>query len=541
MEASSAEKVRTGADFLFEHRISGKLRRIETTKAPDPQLPCCRIVVVNSRTSEEMYLSEIKGFLPEWRSKQFCGSNSDSSEKLGQSKAANSSGPTDSEIVYHELPTGPALLVRLHTKAEKGETPQGRFSQPSSYALARDRVGDAIRRIEDYNIPAVQLDFRDLTENELCGALVGFEVAGYSYLRSRTNPKGDKATEIQYYCQKLPPEILLKAAAIGESINISRHLVNLPAKDLHPLSYAESMAELFKASTTTSVSIWGPEQLAQQKLSLLLAVGQGAEHGPCLVRIRYRPKKATKWKKPLAIIGKGITFDSGGLDIKPSSSMRKMKKDMGGSASAVGIAYWLEKTQFPGPCDIYLCIAENSVSAKSFRPGDIFTTRSGLRVEIDNTDAEGRLVLADGIQVALEEVDANEPFAIIDLATLTGAARVALGTDVGALFCNDRKLRDAVLDASERSGDYLWELPLFGSYIRMLKSPVADMVNSSSGGMGGAITAALFLKKFVGDKPWAHLDIYTWSDDGQRPLREKGANGQGVQCLIQLFEDLIEL
>ncbi|MBX7230804.1 MAG: leucyl aminopeptidase family protein [Bdellovibrionales bacterium] len=299
---------------------------------------------------------------------------------------------------------------------------------------------------------------------------------------------------------------------------------------------------------------------------LILAVGQGANHKPCLVHLSYRPsclqnslgveeskvkareqknfKKASptpdnklQYKtqdkpqyKKVAFVGKGITFDSGGLDLKPSSGMRWMKKDMGGSAALVGLAWWVAQTQPEFCCDFYLPLAENAVSQNSFRPGDVYDSKVGLKVEIHNTDAEGRLVLADAMTVALQD----KPDLLIDVATLTGAIKAGLGSGIAGLFGNRDLWIAQMLESSQKRGDWMWPMPLFQSYQTALKSQFADLVNASEG-FGGAITAALFLQQFVQNCPWLHLDIYAWKDGVEGPLLESGANGQPVQALIHFL------
>jgi leucyl aminopeptidase len=252
------------------------------------------------------------------------------------------------------------------------------------------------------------------------------------------------------------------------------------------------------------------------------------------VHLRYRPAKKSK-RKPLAFVGKGITFDTGGLDIKPSSGMRLMKKDMGGAASVIATALWVAESAYEHPCDFYLALAENAVDAEAFRPSDVFTARNGLRVEIDNTDAEGRLVLADGLDVAVTQKGADEPECVIDVATLTGAIKVGLGAEIAGLFSNDDELANALTRAGHRAGDLNWRMPLYDKYFASLSSPFADFKNSGEG-FGGAITAALFLQKFVRAKKWAHLDVCAWTDKAQGALQATGGSGQPVQCLIEFLE-----
>ncbi|MEK7357338.1 MAG: leucyl aminopeptidase family protein, partial [Bdellovibrionota bacterium] len=256
--------------------------------------------------------------------------------------------------------------------------------------------------------------------------------------------------------------------------------------------------------------------------------------GPCLVHLSYRPKMKTADARPIAIVGKGVTFDSGGLDVKPSSGMRWMKKDMGGSAASVGLAYWAVTSGLPLPLDIYLSLAENAIGGASFRPGDVITARNGTTVEIGNTDAEGRLVLADALDVAVTRKEM--PAAVINIATLTGAIKVGLGADIAGLFSNNDSLATEIEEAGRRTGDLSWRMPLFQPYKSMLRSTFADTNNCSDGGFGGAITAALFLEMFVKDVPWAHLDIYAWKDGSGGPYAESGGNGQPIQALASVLE-----
>ncbi|MFN8945511.1 MAG: leucyl aminopeptidase family protein, partial [Pseudobdellovibrionaceae bacterium] len=267
-----------------------------------------------------------------------------------------------------------------------------------------------------------------------------------------------------------------------------------------------------------------------------LAVGKGAENPPCFIHIRYRPVKMNKNSRPIAFVGKGITFDTGGLDIKPSTAMRLMKKDMGGAASVLALAYWVDQMKYDRPCDFYLALAENGVDGKAFRPSDVIVSKAGYSVEIDNTDAEGRLVLADALCVAVNQVKKDEPEFVIDVATLTGAIKVALGAEVAGLFSNNNSLADELLKSSERFDDQMWRMPLVSKYFQNLSSPFADFKNSADG-FGGAITAALFLEKFVQGKNWAHLDIYAWADRANGAITSAGGNGQAVQALIGFLKN----
>lgn len=424
------------------------------------------------------------------------------------------------------------VLLELPENLNKIKGAMG-FLDSSEYGMARDQVGAKLIKHLSKKYQSLDLYFDKISEDSLLGALVGIEMSQYSFKNSLAQLN---SVQIKTNHKNINP-ILHKAQRLGQSVNLARHLVNLPPNSLNPVDYAKSIQKLFSKSSKIKVDVWDEKRLSKENLNLLNAVGQGSNTPPRLVRISYRPVKSNAKIKnvPLAIIGKGITFDSGGLDIKPSSFMRLMKKDMGGSASALGLAYWLETSAHSKPVDIYLALAENAIGSRSFRPGDVYVARNGHKVEIDNTDAEGRLALADAITVA---IDVSKPEIIIDLATLTGAGKVALGSEVASLFCNDDKLQKDLLKSSQHTQDYAWPLPLFEKYNSMFSSSFADFANSASSGYGGAITAALFLKKFIDPAPisWAHFDIYGWKDSTEGAFADKGGNGQSVQALAHWIE-----
>jgi leucyl aminopeptidase len=259
------------------------------------------------------------------------------------------------------------------------------------------------------------------------------------------------------------------------------------------------------------------------------AVGRAATkaRAPRLIEIEWGDPK-----HPLvALVGKGVCFDSGGLDIKPSSGMLLMKKDMGGAAHALALARLVMQARLPVRLHLLIPAVENAVSAEAFRPGDILSSRKGITVEIGNTDAEGRLILADALTRAIEE----KPELLLDFATLTGAARVALGPDLPALFANRDELADELTAAAKAVTDPVWRLPLWPGYADMLKSSVADINNAGEGGMAGAVTAALFLQKFVSDDvPWAHLDTFAWRP-AAKPGRPKGGEALGLRAAWELL------
>jgi leucyl aminopeptidase len=384
-------------------------------------------------------------------------------------------------------------------------------------------------------VKQVKVEFYGTSEAQELGTLVGFNLASYNY---RQFVDGKQLFDLpQVVLNKksgtLSKALIKEASARSAAVNLARHLVNLPPNELNPSTFSSLATKQLGLSSAFKMNVWDVKKLAQEGMGLHISVGQGAENGPCMVHLKYRPAKKSKLK-PIAFVGKGITFDTGGLDLKPSSAMRLMKKDMGGAATVLALALWASESQYQGPLDFYLALAENAVDGKSFRPGDVVTARNGLKVEIDNTDAEGRLVLADVLDVACTQKGMDVPEAVIDVATLTGAIKVGLGADIAGLFANDDELAKSLTFAGQRAGDLNWRMPLFDKYWGEMSSSFADFKNSG-GGFGGAITAALFLQKFIGTHKWAHLDIYAWTDKPNGALLSSGGSGQAVQCLIEFL------
>jgi leucyl aminopeptidase len=326
-------------------------------------------------------------------------------------------------------------------------------------------------------------------------------------------------------------EAAARGVILGEAINLTRDLVNLPPQQIHPESVAER-AQQVAADLGLTCMVLGQQELEAEKMGSLLAVAQGSVRPPRVVIVDYRG--AGDDSPTLAIVGKGVTFDSGGLSLKPSDGMLTMKSDMAGSATALGAIAAIARLKLPVNVTAYLGLVENMVSGSSYKLGDILTARNGVTIEVQNTDAEGRLVLADVLHYAAER-GADR---IIDLATLTGACVVALGEDVTGAFANDQSWCDQVLAAASTAGEYVWQLPTFDFYSDLLKSDVADCRNIG-GRWGGAITAAKFLEKFVDKKPWVHLDIAGPSfASSNKPHREGGATGCMVRTLVEAASSL---
>lgn len=321
---------------------------------------------------------------------------------------------------------------------------------------------------------------------------------------------------------------------LASAMLLTRSLVNMPPNILNPESYEVFARELVRREcdlegdpNRVAVEVFHKDKLTAEGCGLLTAVGQGSDIPPRIIRLSYFPRGNGKQLKHVALVGKGITFDSGGLNIKGGNFMRNMKKDMGGSAAALGVFLAVARLGLPVRMTCYLALAENMLSGRSMRPGDVYKSRQGLTVEIDNTDAEGRLVLADALSYAASE----KPDWLIDIATLTGAARVALGPSVDSLFCTDKAMEDLLVESGVLLGDWVWPLPFVEPYEPWLESSVADIVNSAASGHGGAITAALFLKKFVGECNWTHIDSYMWSDRPTEITQEAGATAKCVRLL----------
>lgn len=293
---------------------------------------------------------------------------------------------------------------------------------------------------------------------------------------------------------------LNETRSLVDATHLCRDLINTPAGDMGPTALhkaAEDLANEYGADVTVTIG----DDLLTENLPMIHAVGRAAHEPPRLVEFEWGDSAHPR----LAIIGKGITFDTGGLNIKSAAGARIMKKDMGGAAHALALAKMIMANNLPIRLHCLVSIAENAISAGAYRPGDILTSRAGLTVEIDNTDAEGRLVLGDALTKAAE----SDPVLMMDFATLTGAARVALGPILPPFFCNREAPVSDVLAQSKRQHDPIWHMPLWQSYNKMLSSPIADMKNSG-GGFAGSVTAALFLERFVKDRPWMHFDVYGW-------------------------------
>lgn len=353
--------------------------------------------------------------------------------------------------------------------------------------------------------------------------LYGWALAGYRFDRYR-KPADERGTACLAANDTGQAS---RASELARSVFLARDLVNTPASDMGPDELEAAIREIGAAFGAEVETIRG-DALLEGNYPAIHAVGRASSREPRLIDLTWGDPDAPR----LTLVGKGVCFDSGGLDIKPAGAMRNMKKDMGGAACMAGLARMVMASRMPVRLRLLVPAVENSISANAFRPGDVLQTRKGLTVEVGNTDAEGRLVLAD----ALAEADRERPTMIIDAATLTGAARVAVGTDLPALFSPDDDLARDILAAGEEVGEPLCRLPLHPRYRDLLKSSVADLSSTGSKPFAGAITAALFLERFVSDtRAFAHLDIFAWNDEG-RPGRPAGGEATGLRALFAMLE-----
>jgi len=313
---------------------------------------------------------------------------------------------------------------------------------------------------------------------------------------------------------------------ITEGVFITRDLINTPANDMGPEALeraARRLAERHGAEVETTAG----DDLLEANLPLIHAVGRAGPQAPRLIDLSWGAED----DPAVTLVGKGVCFDTGGLNLKPSGSMALMKKDMGGAATVLGLAHMIMALDLPVRLRVLIPAVENSVSATAMRPGDVLTSRKGLTVEINNTDAEGRLVLADALTLAAEA----EPALIVDMATLTGAARVALGPDLPPFFTDDEALAADLATAATKVADPIWRLPLWAPYETDIEPAIADLDNAPKTGFAGAITAALFLKRFAGEGPWVHFDVFGWTPVS-RPGRPKGGECQAARAVLAVLE-----
>ena len=384
---------------------------------------------------------------------------------------------------------------------------RGRFALASGAAKLPEGTYDLVTSLSD-----------DATATQALGMLL----AQYRFDRYR----GQSAMRAKLVAPAGVDAARLEVVAAGEAL--SRDLINTPASDMGPPDLEHAATTLADAFGATCATIVG-EDLLEQNFPMIHAVGRAASRAPRLIDLRWGDDGPA-----LTLVGKGVCFDTGGLNLKPGASMGLMKKDMGGAAAVLGLAHMIMATGLKVRLRVLIPAVENSVSADAFRPQDILTSRKGLTVEINNTDAEGRLVLADALALADEEA----PDLIISMATLTGAARVAVGPDL-APFYTDIDAHAAALETAARGvADPVWRMPFHDPYEAMIEPGIADLDNAPKGGIAGSITAALFLRRFVSAAPYMHFDIYGWQPS-DAPGRPKGGVGQGTRAVLEALPKML--
>ncbi len=362
----------------------------------------------------------------------------------------------------------------------------------------------------------LQCDHAQALNTAICWGLSAYQFELY---KSAKHPLAVLAIDNQ--------ELVEQAQHYINAIHLVRNMINTPAGDMMPEQMAktvEGIAHQFGAQFSQLID----QELLDNNYPTIHAVGRASVHAPRLLDLRWGDNKHPK----VTLVGKGVCFDSGGLDLKPSNAMRLMKKDMGGAAHVMGLAYLIMSHNLPIQLRVIIPSVENAVSNNAFRPGDVIKTRHGIHVEVDNTDAEGRLVLCD----ALSEAGNDKPDVIFDFATLTGACRVALGTELPGFFSTDSKIAQQLLEIGEKIDDPVWQLPLHKAYRSLLNSEIADISNCASTPFGGAITAALYLQEFVdADISWLHFDVMAWNNR-KLPGRPVGGEAFGIRCVFEYLQ-----
>ncbi|RUR00774.1 leucyl aminopeptidase [Labedella endophytica] len=458
--------------------------------------------------------------------------SSDVAPDLDASLAAVGATGASEELVRLPAPTIAAGSVAIVGTGEDAEA-----------GTLRDAVGGAIRRLA--GTAHVAVDATDLDGASVEALLEGALLGSYAFTRYRSASAGDTKTPVATVTVLVSDaitdaertEIANRARSVATAIASVKDLVNIPPSDLYPESFADHAVESL-AGTDVEVTVWDEEALARDGFGGILGVGIGSSRGPRLVRVDYAPDGATKH---IALVGKGITFDTGGLSLKPAGSMVGMKYDMTGAATVLAAVAAVAERELPVRVTGWLCLAENMPSGTAMRPEDVITIRGGRTVEVLNTDAEGRLVMADGLVAASEE----SPDVIVDIATLTGAAGMALGSRYSGVMGDDTLVK-TVVDLAGASGETFWPMPLPAELRGLLASDVADIANAKMGNRnGGMLLAGVFLREFVGSVdgvriPWAHIDIAATANNEGSPygFTGKGPTGVGVRTLVALAEHM---
>jgi leucyl aminopeptidase len=428
----------------------------------------------------------------------------------------------------------PTREKKLSARERRWVRACGFDAAPGTFCLLPDARGDAARVLAgvDASAPMFALgalpsllpagDYR--LDNDLvppADAALGWALGAYRFSRYVAEPAAPPQLQV-------PADVLEQVAPLAAAVCKVRDLINTPSEDMDPPQLCDAVRALAREHRA-KYRDWSGDELPQAGFPTVHAVGRGSVHAPRVAELRWG-----KASDPLlAIVGKGVCFDSGGLSIKSADGMRWMKKDMGGAAHAIALAQLVMQAKLPVRLLMVIPAVDNAISGSAMRPGEVIRTRAGVTVEVDNTDAEGRLILCDALAACVEE----KPDLLVDFATLTGAARVALGPDLPALFANDDASAEALLAASRAQHDPLWRLPLWRPYRTMLSSQVADLVNTGSSRHAGAITAALYLERFVpSNVPWMHVDVYAWNDH-ERPGKPRGGEAQSLRAFFAFLRE----
>lgn len=443
------------------------------------------------------------------------------SDSLPKKAAAEGFKAKAGEIFYTHPEKGPRAIAYLGLGEKAKATPDTyRKAGAQACKLAQSKQ-------------AAKLGLHLPAGTSVKAACEGAALAPYAFDKYVTEKKEQHVKEVIFYTSdKNAADEISQAQIIAKAVSLTRDLINEGPTVMNPEEIAKIAQKEAKAGGL-KILVLDEKALTKERFGLLLAVGRGSADfaPPRVIKLSYKPAK--KAKKHIALIGKGVTFDSGGLDIKPSDGMLHMKTDMSGAAAVLGVMQAIAQLKPDIAVTGYMACVENGVDSKSYHPGDILISRKGLSIEINNTDAEGRLVLADALSYAQEK---DKPDIIIDIATLTGACVVALGPNMAAIFSNEDALNAKILEASKYTGEQFWRLPLSDDLFDQLKTPLADMKNTGER-YGGSITAALFLQKFIEPKTaWAHLDIAGPArNDKDQAYISAGGSGFAVRTLIELL------
>ncbi|RAP34838.1 leucyl aminopeptidase [Candidatus Marinamargulisbacteria bacterium SCGC AG-439-L15] len=434
----------------------------------------------------------------------------------------------------------------LHTCLGYGKTPMKRLviiglgkKDAKNVGALRDASGTVARYLKTVKEPVFTMMMPELLlkQADLCQlgqeigeglVMGGYQFRGYQKESEKeTSIKGVVLKSLDREAKKPLLSGLEKGCKIGEAVNKARDLGNTPANFLNPIDIVSQSKDLVKAHKSLSLEVLDAKKAKKLGMNAFLGVAQGSAQDPYMVIIRYQGAK--KSEAPVAWVGKGVTFDTGGISIKPSKGMREMKGDMGGAAAVFGAMQGLAVLK--PECNVMgiMPLVENMPSSTAQKPGDVVIAMNGKSIEITNTDAEGRLILADALCYAVKQ----KPSHIVDLATLTGAALIAVGHEASVIMGNDQRLVDAYVKRSEMNREKLWQLPLYDAYLEYLKSDVADLINANENRLAGTCTAGKFLEQFVDETPWLHLDIApTMSHDKTSGADVKGMSGAGVRTLL---------